>query len=290
LRTPALPLVAVASIVALSACGDGPRAALPGGAEGPGRVLATVNGVPITALDVEHRLRKAAGSSMGGHEVTGGAGNNALSALVRDELLLQEAERLRLDADPEYRLKLAALEAQLRAFQRKELVALYRRHLQRRASVTDAEAQAWFDANASTLRTRFHVQQILYKGDPASIAQAKQDLDAGVPFETVAARRFPVVPKGKTPWDLGELAWGQLPSAWRGVVDRLEPGQVSGIIRGEGDRAWLVRLVARTVDPGITFDTEKDRIIERLHQERSEALYAGALEELRAKADISWTR
>lgn len=257
-------------------------------------MLATVNGVPITRLDVEQRLQKAASANVKAHDAGGDAGDsvtrNALNALVREELQLQEAARLRLDEDPEYRLRLADLEAQVRAFQRKELAAAYRRHLAQRAAVSEEDARAWFDKNAAAVREKFHVQQILYKGDAAAIALAKADLDKGVPFETVAARRFPVVPKGTAPWDLGELGWQQLPPAWRGVVDRLQPGQVSGIIRGEGDRAWIVKLVSRSVDPAITFGTQRERIVEQLRQERTETLYASALEELKAKARVSYAK
>jgi peptidyl-prolyl cis-trans isomerase C len=294
LRAPAISIGVLLANALLTACGSDRPAALPSGAAALGEVLATVNGAPITRLDVEQRLRKASAAGGGLHDAEGARSAslaaNALDVIVRDELLLQEAERLKLDEDPEYRVKLADLQAQLRAFQRKELSGLYQRRLQQAASVSDAEAAAWFERNAGSARTKFHVQQILYKGDAAAIERAKQELDAGAPFEEVAARRFPVVPKGARPWDLGPLSLSQFPPPWRGIVDRLEPGQVSGVIRGDGDRAWVVRLVGRSVDPAVTFQGERARIVERLRQERAEALVAGALEELKGKARIVYAK
>jgi hypothetical protein len=214
-----------------------------------------------------------------------------LQTIVREELIAQKAAQLGLDSDPEYRRRLETLEAQVRAFRRQELGALYRSHVQAQAAVTDAEAQAYFEKNAALIRTRFHVLQLFAKGGPADLLRDHQDLQRGVPFEQVAARRFPGLPAGlKPPWDLGELHWTQLPPAWVGVVDRLEPGQFSDVVKGEHERYWVVQLAGKTVDPAVTLATEKERIVEALRRQKAAALYDELLAELTAKASIEYTR
>jgi len=107
----------------------------------------------------------------------------------------------------------------------------------------------------------------------------------------VAARRFPVLPPNvKPPWDLGELHWFQFPEPWKGIVDRLAPGQVTDLIKGENERVWVVKLVSKTVDPAITFETEKGRIVEKLRQRRVDALYDGMLAELDRKASVVYSK
>ena len=286
MRTPPLPFIALVSLASLAACGR--DRAGPGPAEADrATVLATVNGVTITDADVKQRSRRAVTGGGPSHEQSG----NVLQTIVRDELIYQKAVELGLDRQPEYRQRVDDLEAQLRAFRRQELGAIYRRHVQQQAAVTDAEAQAYFDENAAFIRTRFHVRQIFYKGRYPDIARDQQDLKSGMPFEQVASRRFAgVALEGRPPWDLGELYWFQLPPAWRGIVDRLEPRQVSDIIKGEGERSWVVELAGKRTDPAITFATERERIVEALRQRKADALYDAMLAELKDKARIVYSK
>lgn len=279
-----IPLSAALAALVLTACGE-PRAPdRRGAAGGDGvKVLATVNGVPITERDLEHRARKGGMGALPGQPPSAGI----LETIVRDELVYQQALRLGLDRDPSYRARLDDLEAQLRIFQRQEMAVRLRAYAQQQAPVTPAEAQAYFDANAASLRTRFHVYQILHKGNEGQILAERDRIRAGAPFEEVAAKRFEGIPlEGKAPWDLGELSWYQLPPAWRGVVDRLEPGQVSDVIRGEAGRYWIVKLVAKRADPAVTFATEQERITELLRQREAEEIHAKLLAEARKQAKI----
>ncbi|HSD30108.1 MAG TPA: peptidyl-prolyl cis-trans isomerase [Vicinamibacteria bacterium] len=281
---PTRPVLVLVTIAALAGCGERRRPA----AAGASGVVATVNGVALTDRDLEHRAKGAAMAGAPGHEA---AAANVLETLVRDELVAQKAVELGLDRDEEYRRKVRDLEAQLHAFQRQQLAVLLRGYVQEHAAVTEAEARAWFEKNADSIRTKLHVLQILRKGDYAEIVRDREDVKAGTPFEEVAARRFPGLPASvRAPWDLGELHWSQLPPAWRGVVDRLEPGQVSNVIQGDGERYWVVKLAGKRVDPAISFETEKARIAELLRQQKATELYDRTLAEAKAKADVSYSK
>lgn len=262
-------LFPLAALAALAACSPRQPPAPPAADPGPVKVLATVNGVPITEVDVAQRAGRAMGGAAAGQERS----PNVLRTVVREELAYQRAVQLGLDREPEYRVKLEALEAQVRAFRRQEMAVRLRAWAQVQARVTEAEARAWFDANAPLVRTRLHVLQIVHRGQPGRAQADLARLEGGAPFEEVAAEATAGAPgAGQAPWDLGELHWAQLPAPWRGVVDRLEPGAISGIIQGEGGRAWIVKLVGKRVDPAVDFAAEKDRIVELLQQQKVEAL------------------
>jgi hypothetical protein len=206
-------------------------------------------------------------------------------------LIYQKSIQLGLDKKPEYRQKLNDIESQLRAFQRQEMSTLYRRYAQEKAEVTDSEAREYFEKNAKQLQTKFHVLQIFYKGKYPEIVKDHKDVKSGMPFEKVASRRFAGLPKNiKAPWDLGEMSWNQMPQPWKGVVDRLEPGQVSDIIKGVNDRFWVIKLANKTVDPKITFATEKEAIVTMLKQQKADALYNSMLDEMQGKAKIVYTK
>lgn len=285
--------IAVATMASLAACGER-RAPPPKAAAAPReKVLATVNGVPITERDVSQRARQGMTGGGPGHEAPAEVNSdNVLQTLVREELISQKATQLGLGQDPAFRLRLEELEAQVRAFRRQELAVLYRQYAQQHAAVTDAEARAWFEENAPFVRTRLHVLQILYKGRPAELERDRQDVQRGTPFEEVAWRRFEGLPRTtpRPPFDLGELRWFQLPPSWRGVVDRLEPGQVSGIIKGESDRFWVVKVAGKILDPAVTFETEKERIVELLRQQKAIELHDRMLAQAKAKASITYSK
>jgi len=239
--------------------------------------------VPITEADLTQRTRRAATGGGPGHEVSG----NVLQTLVRDELIYQKGLQLGLDRQPEYQVRLEELEAQVRAFQRQEMSSLYRAYVQQQAAVTEADAQAFFDKSAPFIQSRFHVLQIFYKGKHDEILKDREALTGGAPFEKVASRRFAGLPQGtRPPWDLGELSWSQIPKAWRGVVERLEPGQVSDIIKGDNERYWVIKVLRRRIDPGVTFATERERIGEVLRQQKADDLYGSLLSEMKEKARI----
>lgn len=286
LRKPIILFIAGLLMASLASCGEKREADQKTAAGDQVKVLATVNGVPITEYDMKTRLKRV----MPGGEAHG-ASPNVLQALVREELIYQKAVQLGLDKKPEYLRKLGEVESQLRAFQRLEMANLYRGYVREKAEVTDADAQAYFEKNAKSLQTKFHVMQILYKGKYQEIAKDHQDIKNGMPFEKVAARRFANLPKNiKAPWDLGEMSWNQMPKSWQGIVDRLEPGQVSDIIKGENDRFWVIKLVKKTVDPKITFASEKEKIVEILRQQKADALYQSMLDEMKEKAKIVYAK
>ena len=248
-----------------------------------GKILATVNGVPITEYDVNLNLKRV----VHGENVTPEATQTILQNLVRNELVYQQSLELGLDNNQEYRRKLSEAEAQLRDYKRKEISPLYREYIGNKAMVTDSEAREYFEKNSKRIQTKFHLGQIYYKGEEARIAEDYKELKSGKSFEKVASKRFPNLPKGmNAPWDLGYLHWSQVPASWRDTVDRLKPGQVSDIIKGPNERFWVIKLIDRTVDPGITFATEKEKIVETLRKQKTDELSESMLSQMRTKSKI----
>jgi hypothetical protein len=90
----------------------------------------------------------------------------------------------------------------------------------------------------------------------------------------------------KAPWDLGYLYWSQIPASWQGSIDRLEAGQVSDIIKGPNERFWVIKLLDKSVDPKITFSTEKEKIVEVLRKQKTDELSETMLGQMRTKSKI----
>ncbi|MCA9676076.1 MAG: peptidyl-prolyl cis-trans isomerase [Kofleriaceae bacterium] len=241
--------------------------------------VASVNGHAITRADLTGAPR--------GHGDDAAPATEELDDVIGLELAAQQAEALGLDRDPAYQQELHALQAPAQAFRRHRLAELYfDDQVTKQIQISDADARAYFDANAARIRSQVHVWQILAR-DRTEIEQVQADLAAGQAFEDVARARLPDLPAGvRPPWDVAPMHWNQVPEAWRAVLDTLQPGQVSDVIAGPRGRYWVIKLLERTDDPSITFDTVEDTIVALLRDERATARRAELAHQLRADATI----
>ena len=281
------PLLAAAFILFLGAGCSGKTSsnaiAIPDA--GPAAV-AVVNGVPITEADVEIAMRRVQHSDSKSPETR----KAVIENIVREELVRQAAVKNGYDNLPERREHSLKIFAAFMAAQRADMAdAFFSKQLAVKAKVSDEVIRKYFEAHGEELRAEFHLYQIMLKKDEAAIQAMKQELDSGTPFEEVAAKRFPDLPKSANrPWDLGYLRWSQLPAEWRGVVGKLQPGEVSDIIRGAGQRFWIVKLIAKRTNDKITPEGEKAIIEEILQREKLEELRTRSMDELRKSATITY--
>lgn len=254
--------------------------------EPAGTTLARVNGVPIRVADVHYVLAKEnRGRSRGADAMVVKA---TLEKVIAQELARQQAVAEGLDRNEAYQRKLYFMEAPAKDFARSELAEALETKAAAEAAPDDTEARAYFDANAERYRTEVHLLQLLVRGDRDRIEALKGQLDGGTPFAEVAATLFPhgLPGEGRPPWDLGFLALEAVPGEWQGALSALKPGEVSGIIDGPKERAWILKLVERRVDESLDFDRARDAVLRDLSREKNRAAHAHLEQSLRARADI----
>lgn len=249
-----------------------------------GAVVVSVNGQPITEAEVQLALKPGA---HGSEPSPVDRRKAVVTGLIHDELARQKALELGLEPEGPAADEVARLETLLNAARRKALAdAYFNKQILKKAEPTEAEARQYFEANAAMICTEFGLQQIFLR-DEAGITLAQQELAKGTPFEEVARRQFPNLPEGVgLPWELGSLSWKQLPEPWRPVLQTLQPGQSSGVLRGPGGRFWLIKLLDRRTKPGVTFEEVKPLIVEDLKRSHLEQLTQQAEQELRKSARI----
>ena len=268
----------------------------PGGAAAArGAPVVTINDTVISEVDVA-LMRGTMERGMTNPHQPENAAEAALKErmilenLVSQELAAQEAIKKGLDADPDYQAGLARMQAQLDAFRRQELSALYRRHVKDEAKVTEEEVKRFYDENTARMQEEINVWQILTR-DRDVLEKAKQDLAKGVPFETVAARQFPNLPKSvQKPWEVGYVRWNQIPKEWFPVIKDLPAGSVTGIIEGPRNRSWILKIIDRRKLPGVTLESERATITQVLQLEKSISAQTQMLKELREKASIKYEK
>lgn len=251
------------------------------------KVLATVNGKPITAADVEFALQ-GAGSHQ--RQETPTDSKAVLDNIILQELIYQKAKQTGVDADPAYQEDLRRIETEVNAFKRKRLTDVFLRQQTQNIQISDEQARAYFTANAAQFRTVYSLSQILRRNEGA-IKDDLKALEQGVPFEKVAAKQYPNLPSGmNSPWDLGDMRFKQLPAEWKSVISGLKKGQHSGIIRGPNNRFWIIKLKDKREDKTVTFESAKPMIIEMMKQEKAQQSRDALIQDLRNKARIVYSK
>lgn len=270
--------------VGLSACERG--AAVPdAGAPRVGvakDVVATVNGVPVTRFEVLLRTRTMNPSGGGGAD----ASQQALDAIVTEELFAQRAKALGLEQDLAFLEEMSRVEAQVAEVRRRELTkVLVHKDIIAKADVTLAEARAHYDTYPRRFGHQVRVAQLTLKGR-GLIDAAYAELQAGKSFDEVAAARLPLVPKGEKPWELPAMRWQDVPVAWWPALDALEPGQVSPPFLTVNERWVVLKLLERSPLPDAQFDAVRPLIQAQLKAERIDARRKSLEAELRSQARI----
>ena len=252
-------------------------------------VVANVNGVPIT----QEELAFASRGISAGHQSKQAFTDKAkfLDGIILQELAHQQAVKLGLDADPKYQAELRGLEAQINTFKRKKLSEIFlQRESSNKVRISDAQAQQYFNDNVVRLRSEINVWQILSRNENI-MHKIQAEMENGLAFEEVAAKQFPNLQKSdRKPWDLGYLQWNQVPEVWHKVINNMRIGDTSDIIRGENNRYWIIKLIAKRENTDLTFEQVKSKIVEILQNEKNHKMREKAIQSLRDNAQIVYAQ
>jgi len=244
------------------------------------KVLAKVNGIPLTAEDVSFRLQEA-------HGKTPQYGNKSIDDVINQELLFQRGMKLRLDQDPSYRQKLAALNAMPPGAKRLEMARrVFNFEIASKIEVSHQEARDYYEKNADQIATELHLELIKFD-DKAQAEEAVKKLRAGADLAAIARQlQKPAAAEGKTPWDLGFVKWEQVPVDFLDQVYALKPGQVSGVLGTQHTGFQVVKLLERRQVSQAGYEKMSAGVQNRLRDLKLLTAYNQYLETLRKEAKI----
>lgn len=244
---------------------------------GVGDAAAVVNGRPITRFEVLLRLRSMPDATP----------QQALDAIIVDELRAQRAAELGLERDPAYLQELARVQAQVNEVTRRELSKLFfHREVLGRAEATDDEVKAWVAQHRARFTHRVKVLQLLRK-DRAAIDALKAELDRGARFEDlVLSTRSGPAPGTLAEATVGPLSWEQVPPAWWRALEVLQPGQVSEVLAPPGGPFTLLKLLEREPAAEPPFEQLAPMVRATLKAERIESLKVSTDEALRKAGQV----
>jgi peptidyl-prolyl cis-trans isomerase C len=265
-----------AAVLLLAGCGQSDS--------GKGPVLVKVNDKSYTASQVEKELAQEARRlppEVQQHLTTKEGQKQFLDRLVRRELLIQEAERQKIEEQPE-------VAEQIKAFRHEVMLrTLVQKEIGDKVSVEDKDAQEYFQANPDEFSgDRIRAKHILVESED----EAKQVLDRlnakKEPFEQVAksvSRDAFTAQKGG---DLDYLGREQMVPEFAKAAFALKAGEVSGPVKTPFGY-HIIKLVDRKKGQALPFEQVKEQLKRRLLEQRQTEKFQAWLKQLEDKAKIT---
>jgi parvulin-like peptidyl-prolyl isomerase len=247
------------------------------------KVVAKVDGIPITEEDLGFRLW---GAAHGGRVVREEV-QTKLDEAIREELLYQQGLKLGLDKDPGYRAQIARIERQLAHVKRAEMVRrVYNSQVAAKIEISNQDAKDYYDKNVNQISTDLHLGVTSFnKKEQAE--EALEKIRGGAPFESVARSVMgSQVSAGREPWDMGFSSWDQIPVDFVDAVYQLKPGEVTNIVRSKRTGYQIIKLFGVRKNPKADFTSLSGVIMNRLRDKKVLEAYEQYVEKLKKEAKI----
>jgi len=264
------------------------------------KIVATVNGDPITLAEFQERFARAGYKAE--REAGRGMKEEFLNRLIERTMMLREAHRKRIKINPtDINNRIAAFRNEHGKDMKEELAGLgvdfekwksdlweemmiqrlLEREVYRRASVSSSEVKRHYQSNPREFEKpeQVRVRQIV----TATEGEAQKTLEllyAGSDFATVA-RAKSTAPEAESGGDLGYFARGDMPAEFN-VVFGLSRGGTSGIVKSPYGY-HIFKLVDKRPAGRIGLDEAYKEIAEKLRQEKEDKRYKQWLKELRSR-------
>jgi len=264
------------------------------------RIVATINGDPITLAEFQERFTRAGFKPEQGVELD--VKEDFLNRLIERMMLVREAQRrrikisvpdinkrietLRTENGEEVKDTLAGLGIDFEkwkadVWEDMMIERLLAREVGKRVSVSSADVRRYYQANLQEFEKpeQVRVRQIVVATE-AEARKAMETLRAGADFAAVAKQKS-TAPEAAKGGDLGYFARGDMPAEFN-VVFSLPKGGISGIVKSPyGYHIFKLEDIRKAGRAGL--DEAYRGIEEKLRREKEDKRYKAWFSELRSR-------
>lgn len=237
------------------------------------KILATVNGAPITEDDVTSFLLGLGQRGQGYNNPEGR--KIILNQLIGNKLLLLDAKRNLYEAEPEFKAELAKLkDSLLTSYAAEKAISAVR--------VSDADARSYYEENKEKFATEETVNASHILVDDEDVARELiAKINSGeVSFED-AARENSSCPSGQNGGNLGDFGKGQMVPEFDSAVFAMQVGEVTSEPVKTQFGYHVIKLNSKS-EPGVmAFEEIAADIKELLLSEKQRAAYESKINQLK---------
>ena len=237
------------------------------------RILATVGGTPITENDVDAFL---AGLGEAGQAYQSAQGREAiLRELIGQQLLLLDAKRNLLEAEPAFRERLAKTKDRLLAAYAAEKVIA-------KATVSEEEIRAYYEANREKIGggETVNASHILVDSEEHARAIYEEIRSGSISFED-AAKKYSSCPSAARGGSLGDFGRGQMVPEFDGAVFSMQVGEITAQPVHTQFGYHLIRLNAKNEAKTPTLADVREQIRAALLADKQQKAYESRINQLK---------
>ena len=245
------------------------------------KILATVGGMPITEEEVNEVL---ANLGPRGQAYNNPEGRKAvLEQLVSNKLLLLDAKRNLLEADPVFKAELAKVRDNL-------LVSFAAEKAFASVSVSDKDAEDYYENNKERFVSEESVNasHILVDSEEKALEILAKIKAGEISFED-AARENSSCPSGQNGGNLGDFGRGQMVPEFDVAVFEMEVGEISESPVKTQFGYHLIKLNAKNAAETLPFAEIAPEIKDALLQEKRRAAYESKINQLKILYPVDFT-
>lgn len=264
------------------------------------KVLATVNGDPITLADFQERFLRSGLKPEKGAEID--VREDFLNRLIERKMLIKEAQRRRIKVGlPEINQRIETMRTEQGRDVKETLGSmgidfekwksdiweelmiekLIARELGGMPSVSSSEIRRFYQDNLHDFERpeQVRVRQIVVASE-AEAQKVLEELQRGADFAELARTRS-TAPEAEQGGDLGYFAMGEMPGEFN-VVFGLPKGGISGIVKSPYG-VHVFKLVDKRKAGRLSLEEASPQIEQRLRQQKQDGRYQRWLKDLRAR-------
>ncbi len=264
------------------------------------KVLATVNGDPITLAEFQERFNRAGIKPE--KEAEEQVKEDFLNRIIERKMLVTEAQRRRIKVGlPEINQRIEAMRHEQGKDIKETLSGmgidfekwksdlwedmmiekLFARDLNRPVHVSAAEVRKYYQENIQDFERpeQVRVRQIVLATEQEA-AKVLEQVQAGADFATLA-RQKSTAPEAEEGGDLGYFAMGEMPGEFN-VVFGMAKGGVSGVVKSAYGY-HIFKLEDKRKAGRLSLEAATKEITEKIKQQKQDARYKQWIQELRAR-------
>ena len=264
------------------------------------KILATINGDPVTLAEFEERFQRSGLKPEKDAEVQ--VKEEFLNRLIERKMLLREAQRRRIKIGlPEINSRIEMLRREQGKDVKEALGSmgidyekwksdvwedmmierLVAREIPRNAAVSSAEIRRYYQDNAQEFERpeEVRVRQIVVES-PQEAQKVLEELQQDKADFAALARKYSRAPEAAEGGDLGYFAMGDMPGEFN-VVFGLPKGGVSGVVKSPYG-LHIFKLEDKRKAGRLSLEAAAPQIAEKLREQKLDERYKRWLNELRS--------
>lgn len=237
------------------------------------KILANVNGSPITEAEVNEFITSL--GQRGAAYNTPEGKKAVLNQIIGDRLLLIDAKRNLLEADPKFKAELAKMKDRLlTGFAVERVIAT--------VSVSDKEAEDYYEANKDKFMSSetVNASHILVDTEEKALAVLEEINSEKKTFED-AAREYSTCPSGKSGGNLGDFERGQMVPEFDSAVFAMNVGEITSAPVKTQFGYHLIKLNSKSDAAIAPFSQISEQIKEMLLGEKRKKAYESKINQLK---------